>query len=236
MSLADRFRAARLYLCTDARQQQGDLPEFLAAVFAGGVDVVQIRQKNMSRDAELAALEVARVAARPHGGIVSVNDSAALAGTFGADVLHLGQTDGPADRARKHLHEWALIGRSTHAPDQTDAAIADAEVDYFCVGPVYATPTKPDYVPAGLALVAHAARVAPVADRGAKPWFAIGGIGPDTLEEVLAAGARRVVVVRALTAAADPQAAARAIADRLRGAWDDDPGLTDYAYRAAPAT
>lgn len=232
-SLSDRFRTARLYLCTDARQDQGDLPEFLAAAFAGGVDVVQIRQKHMSRDAELAALEVARDAARRHGGIVSVNDSPALAQAFGADVLHLGQTDGPADRARAHLHQWALIGRSTHTPDQTDAAVADADVDYFCVGPVYATPTKPDYVPAGLDLVSSAARTAPVADLNAKPWFAIGGIGLDTLDEVLAAGARRVVVVRAITAAADPQAAARAIADRLRAAWDDDPSLTDYAFKVA---
>ena len=232
-SLADRFRTARLYLCTDARSEQGDLADFLTAAFAGGVDIVQIRQKNMSRAAELAALEVAREAGRRYGGIVSVNDSPALAQAFDTDVLHLGQTDGPAEVARTQLHEWALIGRSTHTPAQTDAAIADPGVDYFCVGPVYATPTKPDYVPAGLDLVGYAARTAPVADLNAKPWFAIGGIGLDTLDQVLAAGARRVVVVRAITAAADPQAAARAIANRLRAAWNADPDLHDYALRVA---
>ena len=234
-SLASRLRTARLYLCTDAREEQGDLAEFLAAALAGGVDIVQIRQKKMSRAAELAALEVAREAAEPHQVIVCVNDSPSLAGAFSAEMLHLGQTDGSAKRARRHLHEWARIGRSTHAPDQTDEAISDPDVDYFCVGPVYATPTKPDYVPAGLDLVRHAARVAPVADLDAKPWFAIGGIDLGNLDEVIDAGARRVVVVRAITEAVDPRAAAEQLKNRLRAAWADDPALASYALRAASA-
>lgn len=232
MGLDTRLRLARLYLCTDARERQGDLPEFLAAAFAGGVDVVQVRQKDMDAEAELAALEVARAAAAPYQGIVCVNDSAKLAGRFGADMLHLGQTDGSAKRARKRLHRWALVGRSTHAPRQTDEAVADEAVDYFCVGPVYATPTKPDSSPAGLDLVRYAAEVAPVADVAAKPWFAIGGIDAGNLDDVLAAGARRVVVVRAITQADDPQAAASALSRRLAQAWRADPRMERYSFAA----
>jgi thiamine-phosphate pyrophosphorylase len=233
MSLAHRLRAARLYLCTDAREQQGDLADFLRAAFAGGVDVVQIRQKHMAPDAELAALEVARDVAARTQGIVCVNDSPRLAQAFAADMLHLGQTDGSAGEARRSLHAWALIGRSTHTPEQTDEAVADADVDYFAVGPVHATPTKPDYVPVGLDLVRHAARVAPVGDVTSKPWFAIGGLDADNLDQVIEAGARRVVVVRAITQASDPEAAARVLKDRLRRAWSDDPALTSYALRSA---
>ena len=127
MSLASRLRASRLYLCTDARERQGDLADFLRAAFAGGVDVVQIRQKDMARDAELAALEVARSAAVATSGIVCVNDSPRIAKAFAADMLHLGQTDGSARKARRSLHEWALVGRSTHTPEQADEAAGRAE-------------------------------------------------------------------------------------------------------------
>ena len=232
MSLASRLRAARLYLCTDARERQGDLADFLAAAFAGGVDVVQIRQKNMAPDAELAALEVARSVAGTRG-IVCVNDSPRIAKAFAADMLHLGQTDGSARRARRSLHEWALVGRSTHTPAQADEALGDPDVDYFAVGPVHATPTKPDYVPVGLDLVRHAARVAPVGAVGSKPWFAIGGLDAGNLDQVVEAGARRVVVVRAITQATDPEAAARVLKDRLRQAWADDPELASYGLRSA---
>ena len=236
-SLASRLRSARLYLCTDARERQGDLEDFLREAFAGGVDVVQIRQKDMDRDAELAALEVARsVATASRTGappVVCVNDSPRVAQAFAADMLHLGQTDGSAHRARRRLHEWALVGRSTHTPEQADEALADPDVSYFAVGPVHATPTKPDYVPVGLDLVRHAARIAPVADVAAKPWFAIGGLHLGNLDEVIEAGARRVVVVRAITEASDPRAAARALKDRVSQAWADDPALASYALRSA---
>ncbi len=232
MALDARLRLARLYLCTDAREQQGDLPEFLEAAIAGGVDIVQIRQKNLTPETELAALEVARKVAAPHQAIVCVNDSPELAGTFRSDMLHLGQTDGPSAPARAHLHRWALIGRSTHAPEQTDAAIADPDADYFCVGPVYATSTKPDYAPVGLELVRYAADVAPVGEIASKPWFAIGGIDQDNLDDVLAAGARRVCVVRAITQAADPYAAAQQLQNRLRAAWKDDPTMERYTFQA----
>lgn len=236
------MRLARLYLCTDARQREGDLADFLEEVFAGGVDIVQIRQPGMELDAELAALEVARTVARRHSRLVCVNDSAELAGRFSADVLHLELTDvhsGPLrgsvqpQRARRHLHQWAQLGRSASTPTQVDAAVADAAVDYFSVGAVYATATKPDSKPVGLELLRYATRLAPPAHLTSKPWFAVGGITADNLDEVLAAGARRICVVRALTQAADPRAAAGVLKQRLAAAWRADPGMQAYTFGAA---
>lgn len=235
MGLATRLRLARLYLCTDTRRAQGDLAQFLDAALRGGVDIVQIREKGLSAEDELAALEVARSAAQRYQGIVCVNDDAELAGRFGADMLHLGQDDGPARAAKRRLHRWALVGRSTHSPAQADAALADPGVDYFCVGPVYATETKPDYRPVGLELVRYVARLAPPAEIETKPWFAIGGIDGERLDAVLEAGARRVVVVRAITRADDPEAAARDLATRLRAAWDADPAMRRYVFSALGA-
>ena len=232
MGLEARLRLARLYLCTDAREKKGDLGSFLQAAFAGGVDIVQIRRKDMKPEAELAALEIARQAAAPYQGIVCVNDSAELAGQFQADMLHLGQADGSAARARQYLHRWALIGRSTHAPRQADKAIKDRNVDYFCVGPVYATSTKPDYQPVGLDLVRYAARKVPVAVIKSKPWFAIGGISLDNIDDVIEAGARRVCVVRAITQASDPQEAALRLISKLRAAWKADPAMERYTIQA----
>jgi thiamine-phosphate pyrophosphorylase len=213
MGLEARLRLARLYLCTDAREKQGDLGSFLQAAFAGGVDIVQIRQKDMKPEAELAALEIAREAAMPYQAIVCVNDSAEVAGRFQADMLHLGQTDGPSAKARKYLHRWALLGRSTHAPRQTDKAIKDSNVD----------------------LVRYAAKRAPVAAISSKPWFAIGGISMDNLSDVIAAGARRVCVVRAITRADDPQAAADQLSSQLRAAWKADPAMERYVFQALSA-
>ena len=129
----------------------------------------------------------------------------------GADVLHLGQDDLPVPVARRILGPEVIIGRSSHSPAQSDAAAAEPGVDYFCAGPTWATPTKPGRPAAGPGLLAHVARTHP-----ARPWFAIGGISLDRLGEVLAAGATRVVVVRAITEADDPAAATRAFARRLR--------------------
>jgi thiamine-phosphate pyrophosphorylase len=201
---------------------------FLQAAFAGGVDIVQIRQKGMNPEAELATLEIARQAAAPYQAIVCVNDSAELAGRFQADMLHLGQTDGPSAKARRYLHQWALLGRSTHTPRQTDKAIKDSNINYFCVGPVYATSSKPDYPPVGLDLVRYAAQKAPVASIKSKPWFAIGGISMDNIDEVIEAGARRICVVRAITQAADPEKAADRLSRKLRAAWRADPAMEQY--------
>jgi thiamine-phosphate pyrophosphorylase len=208
-SRSQRLAAARLYLCTDARERQGDLEQFLDAALRGGVDIVQLRQKGLEARQELAHLEVfAEVAAR-HGALLAVNDRADVAATIGADVLHLGQDDLPVDSARR-LTGPALVGRSTHDPAQAAAAAGQRGVDYFCVGPTWATPTKPGRPAAGLELVRYAASL-----RTARPWFAIGGIDAGTLDEVLDAGATRAVVVRAITEASDPEAAARDLATRL---------------------
>lgn len=206
-----RLAAARLYLCTDARREQGDLPEFLDAVLAGGVDIVQLRDKGLEAKQELEYLEVFADAARRHGKLFSVNDRADVAHAARPQVLHLGQDDLPVPYARAILGQDVLIGRSCHAKSEVDGAIAEPGVDYFCTGPVWPTPTKPGRHAPGLGLVEYAARQATN-----RPWFAIGGIDLDNLDEVLKAGARRVVVVRAITAAEDPGAAAAELARRVR--------------------
>ncbi|MEV6328241.1 thiamine phosphate synthase [Streptomyces sp. NPDC051909] len=202
---------ARLYLCTDARKRQGDLPDFLDAVLSSGVDIVQLRDKGMEAGEELEHLAVFAEACRRHGKLLAVNDRADVAHAIGSDVLHLGQGDLPVPAARAILGEEVLIGRSCHAEDEVDAAAAEPGVDYFCTGPCWPTPTKPGRYAPGLGLVRHAAGLAQ--DR---PWFAIGGIDETNLDEVLDAGARRIVVVRAITEAEDPAAAAAALAKRVR--------------------
>ncbi|HTR71354.1 MAG TPA: thiamine phosphate synthase [Mycobacteriales bacterium] len=206
-----RLASARLYLCTDARTRQGDRAEFLDAVLAAGVDIIQLREKGLEAAEEIALAEEFADAAARHGALFSVNDRADIAYAVRPDILHLGQGDLPVPIARELLGDGILIGRSTHAHTEADVASKQPGVDYFCVGPTWPTPTKPGRPAPGLALVDHAARLA-----GDRPWFAIGGIGPQTLEEVLAAGATRVVVVRAITEADDPGAAARSLAGRLR--------------------
>jgi thiamine-phosphate pyrophosphorylase len=204
---------ARLYLCTDARSRQGDLEQFLDAVLAGGVDVVQLREKGLEARVELRLLEVFAAAAERHGRLWAVNDRADVALAAGAPVLHLGQDDLPVPVARRIVGDAVLIGRSTHSPEQLDAARDEPGVDYYCAGPTWPTPTKQGRPAAGIELLDHAA-----AHDSGRPWFAIGGIEtPARLDEVIAHGARRVVVVRAITEAEDPGAAARLFAERLRG-------------------
>ena len=202
-----RLADARLYLCTPDRP---DLEAFLDQALAGGVDVVQLREKGIEARRELALLEVVRAVAERHGALWSVNDRADVARAAGADVLHLGQDDLPVPHARAIVGEDMLIGRSCHDLHQVEAAATEAGVDYFCVGPTWPTPTKPGRPAPGLELTRQAAALGT-----RRPWFAIGGIDLGNLDEVLAAGATRVVVVRALTEAADPRAAAAAFKARL---------------------
>ncbi len=221
--LRTRLESARLYLCTDARRRQGDLAEFLDAALRGGVDIVQLREKGLEAREELGYAEVVADAAGRHGALWCVNDRADLALAAAADMLHLGQDDLPVPVARRILGAVPLIGRSTHAESEVDVAATESGVDYFCVGPCWPTPTKLGRPAPGLDLLRHAAAVAPPLDAGrdagaARPWFAIGGIDQSRLEDVLAAGARRVVVVRAITQASDPEAAARALRRRLDAA------------------
>ena len=202
-SLAHR----RLYLCTPDRP---DLALFLEACIAGGVDVVQLREKHLEARPLLARARLAALVCRSHGVPCVLNDRPDLALEVGADGVHLGQDDAPPALARRILGPHALVGLSTHAPTQLAAAAAEP-VDYVSVGPVVATPTKPGRRGTGLRYVAHAAANAVV------PWFVTGGASPDSVAAMVAAGARRFVVVRWLTLAPDPRDAARA----LRGTIDD---------------
>ncbi|MEU4385520.1 thiamine phosphate synthase [Promicromonospora sp. NPDC023805] len=208
-----RLADARLYLCTDARQDTGDLEPFLHAALEGGVDVVQLRDKSLetARETELHAL-VARVAAE-HGALWAVNDRADIARLTGAPVVHMGQGDLPSGAVQTLLGDGPVLGRSTHSLDQALAAEADPRVDYFCVGPVWTTPTKPGRAAVGVDLVRDVAAKEP-----ATPWFAIGGVDDARLDQVLDAGARRVVVVRAITQADDPRAAAAGLRRRITNA------------------
>lgn len=205
-----RLADARLYLCTPMRP---DLTEFADAALAGGVDIVQLREKPaLEAREELAALERLAEVCAARGALLAVNDRADVALAAGADVLHLGQDDLPVQVARRILGDEPVIGRSTHSFEQAGAAAAEPGVDYFCVGPCWPTPTKPGRPAPGLDLVRAAA-----AEGTGKPWFAIGGIDEQRLPEVVAAGARRIVVVRAITAADDPEAAARRLKAMLPG-------------------
>jgi thiamine-phosphate pyrophosphorylase len=212
-----RLATARLYLCTDARRERGDLAEFADAALAGGVDIIQLRDKGspgeqrfgpLEARAELAALEILADAAHRHNALLAVNDRADIARAAGADVLHLGQDDLPLEVARDIVGPQTVIGRSTHEIDEAARALTE-DVAYFCVGPCWPTPTKPGRPAPGLDLVRTVASMT-----SGKPWFAIGGIDEQRLPEVLDAGASRIVVVRAITEATDPHAAA----GRLRAA------------------
>jgi len=213
-----RLRDARLYLvCGAAGDGRGELRGFLDAAIRGGVDVVQLREKDpsVSDEAILDAARVFRAAADAHGALFVLNDRPDLAAAARADGVHVGQDDMPVAEARALVGEDVLLGRSTHTSAQVeDAAVAD--VDYFAVGPVHATPTKPGRPAVGLELIRHAAS----APR-AVPWFAIGGIEPANVGAVVDAGATRIVVVRALTEAGDPEATARA----LRAALPQEAGV-----------
>lgn len=214
---AERLAAARLYLCTDGRRDRGDLPEFLDAALSGGVDIVQLREKGLEAREELALLEVFREACERHGALLAVNDRADVAYAARPDILHLGQNDLPVPAAREILGPDVLIGRSTHSAEQASAAAVEEGVDYLCCGPVWPTPTKPGRPAPGLPLLEYAASLGT-----SRPWFAIGGINLDNLDEVLAWGARRIVVVRAITEADDPQAVAAEFARRLAAAAEAD--------------
>jgi thiamine-phosphate pyrophosphorylase len=210
-----RLADAKLYLCTDARLPHGDLAEFVDAALAGGVDIVQLRDKTggapLEAAQEIEALEILAQACARHGALLAVNDRADVALAVDADVLHLGQNDLPVSVARRIIGERPVIGRSTHSLEQARAASVEEGVDYFCVGPCWPTPTKPGRPAPGLDLVRA------VADgiETSRPWFAIGGIDRQRLDKVVEAGARRAVVVRAITEADDPAEAARALRDGL---------------------
>lgn len=207
---------ARLYLCTGARKDRGDFADFVDAAFAGGVDIIQLRDKTIEAAEELELLAVLKEAAERHGRLWAVNDRADIAVLSGAPVFHIGQKDLPLAAARTLLPDSGVVGLSSHSAGQIDGAIAasgrQGGLDYFCVGPVWATPTKPGRAAVGLDFVRYAAgavrKAASETGAGMVPWFAIGGVDLGNIEQVVNAGASRVVVVRAITEASDPSQAA----------------------------
>jgi thiamine-phosphate pyrophosphorylase len=201
-----RLQTARLYFIADARPGGRPLAEVLAPALAGGVDLFQLRDKHAPDEEILAAAAIARQLCAGAGALFFVNDRPDLAAAAGADGVHVGQDDGSVAAARAVVGPDALVGQSTHRPTEIDAA---TDADLIGVGPVHATPTKAGRAPAGLELVRYAAAHA------RQPWFAIGGLDAETIPGALAAGARRVAVVRAVADAADPQAAAAALIAQL---------------------
>lgn len=203
-----RLEAARLYLVTDIAPR---LPELLEAALGAGVDVVQLRDRRAGDDELLEAARVFRAAADRHGALFLLNDRPDLAVQAGADGVHVGQDDAPVGAVRAEHGDELLIGLSTHAPEQLEAGL-ETGADYLSVGPVWETPTKEGRPAAGFEYVRFAA-----AHAGERPWFAIGGIDADNVREVIAAGARRIVVVRAIRDAGDPAEAT----SRLRSALEE---------------
>jgi len=185
-----------------------DLPDLARSAVAGGVDIVQLREKHLPDDELVAVAKAMRALCERIGALLIVNDRPLVAREAGADGVHVGQQDMPVAETRELVGPDMLIGLSTHAPLQIDAPQA-AQADYIGVGPVHATPTKPGRPAVGLELVRYAAHNA------RKPFFAIGGLHGGNLAEVLDAGARRVVVLRAIADAQDPQAAARELRELL---------------------
>jgi thiamine-phosphate pyrophosphorylase len=209
-SRRERLWRARLYFVTDVRP---GLEELLAAALAGGVDMVQLRDKSASDDELVRAAAVFRRLCDEQDALFWLNDRPDLVAACGADGVHVGQDDMPVAEARAAAGADVLVGLSTHSGAQLDAAVAAGEADQLSVGPVWETPTKEGRPAAGLDYVRYAARVA-----GERPWFAIGGIDLGNVREVIAAGASRVVVVRAIRDADDPRAAAAALRSALEEA------------------
>ena len=201
MDRRERLARARLYVVTGARESRGDLPAFLDAILSAGVDMIQLREKDAEAGDVLRWGETFKAMAEQHDALFIVNDRPDVAAVLDADGVHVGQNDLPVEASRRFLGREKLIGLSTHDPQQLEAASPDA--DYVCVGPVYETPTKEGRPGTGLEYVRFAA------EREARPWFGIGGINEETLPEVVEAGAKRIVVVRAVTEADDPAEAVR---------------------------
>jgi thiamine-phosphate pyrophosphorylase len=200
----ERLDDARLYFVVEA----GASDRLLDAALAGGCDLLQLRDHDASDDQLLAAAERFRDACDRRGALFVINDRPDLALQCGADGVHVGQDDLPVHAVRRLMGPDVVIGLSTHSPEQFDAGLESA-ADYLSAGPVWETPTKAGRPAAGIELVRHAAATA------TKPFFAIGGIDESNIAEVVAAGATRAVVVRAIRDAADPRAAAAALRSRL---------------------
>lgn len=208
--LADR----RLYLCTPDRP---DLEEFLAACIAGGVDVVQLREKDLEARPLIERANVAAAVCREQGVPFIVNDRPDLALACEADGVHVGQEDAPPGLARHILGREAIVGISTHDPESLERARREP-VDYISAGPVVPTPTKPGRPGTGPDFVTLATEC----EEEGLPVFVTGGVTPEAVPALVAAGARRFVVVRYLTESPDPRRAATLLRATIdAAAWQD---------------
>lgn len=213
----ERLRTARLYFACEALPR-GEEPEaLLRAALSGGVDIVQLREKELDRETVERSARTFRRLCDTHSALFVVNDDPYLARSCGADGVHLGQDDMPVAEAREILGPETIVGLSTHSEEQL-AASAAQPVEYVSVGPIWETPTKAGRAGVGLGLVEHAAGAAP------HPFFAIGGIDPTNAGRVVDAGARRLCVVRAIRDAGDPAAAAEALRGALAAVGEAAPG------------
>lgn len=207
----EALAAARLYLVCEAVEPAATTT-MLDAALAGGVDLIQLRDKDASEESLLATAPMFRAAADRHDALFVLNDRPDLVAATAADGVHVGQDDAAVAEARRIAGPDAIVGLSTHSPDQLEAACGAEGAerpDYISVGPIWATPTKPGRPPAGLDYVRLAAAESTL------PWFAIGGIDSGNVGLVTAAGATRIVVVRAIRDAVDPRAAAAELAAAL---------------------
>ena len=213
----ERLRTARLYFVCDANPRGEDPEPLLRAALDAGVDIVQLREKELPRrEIERSALTFRRLC-NTYSALFMVNDDPELAIACGADGVHVGQDDTPVEEARAILGPEGIVGHSTHSEEQI-AASAGLPIDYISVGPVWETPTKAGRPGVGLELVSHAAEHAP------HPFFAIGGIDPSNAGEVVEAGARRLGVVRAIRDAEVPSAAAESLRAALGSVGEAAPG------------
>lgn len=228
LGIAARMRLARLLLITDLRTDKADLPGFVAATLAAGVDIVQLRDPKADAAQLAASFSQVREAVLQGKALLGLYDAVEVAQEVQADLLQLSERGPEAARARTSVHPWAQLGRSCHSRRQLDAALLDPQVNYLTVGPVVGGL----FGTGGLDLVEYAATQAPASDPTSKPWFAVGGITLDNLDDVVAAGARRVAVSRAITDASDPAEQAAAIKVRLVRAWKDDPGMDQVVFGA----
>lgn len=199
-----RLARSRLYLVCGAQPNGRDLPDVLSDAIIGGVDIVQVREKDLSDDELIPIVSAVRDLCTRLGALLIVNDRPSAARDAGADGVHVGQDDTPTAQVREIVGDDMLIGLSTHSPEQIDAVDANI-VDYIGVGPIHETPTKLGRPAVGTQLVRYAAIHAPV------PFFAIGGLHAGNVQEVLDVGATRICVLRAIASADDPEAAARAL-------------------------
>lgn len=206
-----RLLESHLYLVIGPTEDR-DLFKTVDAAIAGGVDIVQLRAKDAPDEWLIEAGSYLARRCHEHAVLFIINDRPDLVEAIGADGVHVGQDDLSVAEARRIAGPSALVGVSTHSPEEL-AKAAEDRADYAGVGPVHATPTKPGRPATGYRYVWHASQEAQL------PWFAIGGIDEQTIERTLASGAERVVVVRAIQDADNPQAATR----RLKSAIENKP-------------